>query len=101
MPEPDDDFVCTIKVRPVREWVDDDNAEGCPPCLIAPLSSYYLGALEKAGETKIAGELKQAFEKGDILTICDKLDTIKSDVGESLSKQLRNLDCYAQTFKQE
>ena len=96
-----DDFKCNIKVKPVAEWIEDEeaNEKGCPPCLMAPLSSYYVGALEKAGETKVATELKQLFEKGDVLTIAKKLDTIKTDVGEALSKQLRNLDCFAQSFK--
>ena len=98
-----DDFVCNIKVRPVAEWVDDKEVakESCPPCLIAPLSSYYLGALEEAGETKLISELKQLFEEGNVLTISKKLDTIKTDVGKALREQLRNLDCFAQTFKPE
>ncbi len=96
-----DNFVCNIEVRPVAEWVKDKQArkKGCPPCLIAPLSSYYLGALEEAGETELVAELKQVFEEGDLLTISKKLDTIKTNVGEELRKQLRNLDCFAQTFK--
>ena len=95
-----DDFVCDIKVRSVVEWVTDQTiSENCPPCLIAPLSSYYLGALEKAGEKKLASELLEVFEAGDLLTISKKLDTIKADVGEALSTKLRDLDCFAQTFK--
>lgn len=94
-----DDFVCGIKVRPVAEWVNNPTDGECPPCLIAPLSAYYLGALQEAGETKLAGELQQVFDEGDILIISKKLDTIKGDVGEALSKQLRDLDCFAQTFK--
>ncbi len=98
-----EDFQCNITVKPVAKWVDDKtaNEKGCPPCLIAPLSSYYLAALEDAGETKLATELKGLFEKGEVLTIAEKLDSIKTDVGDALSKQLRNLDCFAQTFKQE
>ena len=96
-----DDFECNIEVRPVAEWVGDKKPEGCPPCLIAPLSGYYLGALEEAGETKLATELKQLFKEGDVLTISKKLDSIKTNVGEALRKQLRNLDCFAQTFKPE
>ena len=96
-----EDFKCTVKVKPIADWVDDKvaNEEGCPPCLIAPLSSYYLAALEDAGETKLATELKELFEKGEVLTIAEKLDSIKTNVGDALSKQLRNLDCFAQTFK--
>ncbi len=96
-----DDFKCDIEVRPVADWAVDEKAKGCPPCLIAPLSSYYLGALHEAGETKLAAELKQLFEEGDVLTITKKLDSIKIDVGEALRKQLRDLDCFAQTFKAE
>lgn len=96
-----DDFRCNIEVRPVSDWVGDKKAEGCPPCLIAPLSSYYLGTLQEAGETKLVAELKQVFEEGDVLTISKKLDSIKTDVGEALRKQLRDLDCFAQTFKAE
>jgi len=96
-----DDFVCNIKVRPVADWVNDKptSEKDCPPCLIAPLSGYYLGALEKAGETELAAELKKTFAEGDTLTISKKLDSIKTNVGEALKKQLRNLDCFAQTFK--
>lgn len=96
-----DDFVCNIKVRPLTEWVKDKTTseKDCPPCLITPLSAYYLGALEEAGEKQLASELQQVFEGGDVLLISQKLDTIKANVGEALSKQLRDLDCFAQTFK--
>lgn len=92
-----EDFKCNIQVRPVSEWIKDE--EGCPPCLLAPLASYYLGALNDAGETQLANELGKAYQEGNILTICEKLDKIKGDVGEALKEQLRNLDCFAQTFK--
>ncbi|KKM20469.1 hypothetical protein LCGC14_1645210 [marine sediment metagenome] len=96
-----DDFECKIKVKPIFEWVNGEpvDEKDCPPCLIAPLSSYYLATLEDAGEAKLAGELKVLFEKGEVLTIAEKLDSIKTDVGDALSKQLRNLDCFAQSFK--
>ena len=99
-----DNFECSLednKIKPIAEWVGDKkaNEESCPPCLIGPLSSYYLGALEEAGETKLVTELKQLFEEGNVLTISKKLDNIKLNVGEALRKQLRNLDCFAQTFK--
>ena len=88
---------CEIELKPIAEWLE--SKEGCPPCLIAPLASYYLGVLNDAGETTLAEELKKTFEEGNALTICQKLDNIKSNVGEALLKQLRNLDCHAQTFK--
>lgn len=96
-----DSFKCKLEIQPIATWMEDDNAEGCPPCILSPLASYYLGALEEAGEDKIAEDLKTTFERGDILTIAKKLDSIKTDVGEALRNQLRNLDCFAQTFKPE
>lgn len=93
------DFVCKITPELIEDWVQSGPEEECHPCLVAPLSSYYLGTLEKAGEKKLAEELTQVFEEGDMLTISKKLDNIKNNVGEALRKQLINLDCFAQTFK--
>jgi len=97
------DFKCPLsEVESIEKWVaKGETKEDCPPCLIAPLSSYYLGALAEAGEDKLATELEQAFEQGDILTIAKKLDNIKSEVGEALRAELREMDCFAQVFKQE
>jgi len=93
-------FQCEIDPRPISEWVNKEvEGDECPPCLIAPLASYYLGALKDAGETKIANHLKEVFEKGDLLTICKELDNIKTNVGESLRKELLELDCFAQSEK--
>ncbi len=92
-----DDFECKIAIKPISEWVNEK--EGCPPCLLSPLASYYLGVLNEAGETNLVEELRKTFEDGNVLTISKKLDSIKSDVGEAVRKQLRNLDCFAQTFK--
>ena len=92
-----EDFSCNIEVKPISEWIK--GKKGCPPCLLAPLAGYYLGTLKEAGETQLAKELEKIYQEGDHLTICKKLDNIKNDVGEALSKQLRDLDCFAQTFK--
>lgn len=72
----------------------------CRPCRLQPLASLYLGTLEGARETKQAEELSKIYDGGDILTIAKKLDTIKSEVGESLRKDLMELDCFAQSYKE-
>jgi len=97
-----DDFTYTLKnVQPMAEWVETpETEERCPPCLISPIASEYLGELSKAGETKLAGELKRAYESKDIPTIAKALDVIKSKVGDTpLLKSLLDLDCFAQVFK--
>ena len=95
------DFTCQLKVtKKVTDWVrENKDDENCPPCLIAPLASYYMGVLEKAGEQKLADKLKKTYEDGSLLTTCQELDRIKSEVGEALGKELIDLDCFAQSYK--
>ena len=96
------DFKCPLsEVQSIEEWMEKgETGTDCPPCLIAPLSSYYLGTLREAGEDKLATELEETFNKGDLLTIAKKLDNIKGEVGEALRAELKDLDCFAQVFKQ-
>ena len=98
-----ENFKCPLnneQILPITKFIEKDDDESCGPCTIAPLSSYYMGALEEAGEGKLAQELKKAYDTGDILTIAEKLDSIKSEVGEALKEELKELDCFAQVFKE-
>ena len=95
-------FKCNLKtIQPIARWLEKDDDGKCPPCMMAPLASYYLGVLKKAGETKKAQELEDVFAKGDILTLGKKLDTIKSEVGEAIKKDLLELDCFAQSYSDD
>lgn len=96
-----DDFTCNLeKVLSIKEWLQTpETDDSCPPCMIAPLASYYLGALQDARETRLANRLQEIYEGGDALTIAEELDRIKSAVGESLKSELKTLDCMAQSFK--
>jgi len=95
-------FRCPIeKIKSVEEWANGtETEENCPPCLMAPLASMYLQNLRSAKEDGLADKLEQVFEQGDLLTIAKFLDNIKSDVGEPLRNDLRELDCFAQVHKQ-
>ena len=96
-------FICPLdNIKSVEEWAEGpETEENCPPCLMMPLASMYLGELREAKEEKLAAELEKVFEEGDLLTIARFLDNIKNDVGEPLRKNLRELDCFAQVHKQE
>lgn len=92
-----EDFTCPLSsIESLEEWVSKENDKNCPPCLIAPLASYYTGVLENAGEQALANELKSVFETGDILTIVRNMDYIKKCVGEKIKQDLENLDCMVQ-----
>jgi hypothetical protein len=95
------DFTCHLKtVSPVLAWIErGDVDDNCPPCLLAPLASYYLGALNDANELIHASRLQEVFEGGDLLTIARVMDKIKADVGDRLKFELETLDCMAQSFK--
>ena len=97
-----DDFECKLdKVESVEDWISNGTEEDCRSCLLPALTDFYVGALEGAGETEKAVELKQVYETGDILTIVQKMDNIRGSVGEATRNSLRNLDCFAQSFKQD
>ncbi len=98
-----DGFRCELKkVRPVAEWMREYK-EGdpglCRPCVIAPLASFYVGVLDKAGEQDKSAKLQTVFEEGDGLTICEELDRIKTEVGEAVREELVELDCFAQSYE--
>lgn len=100
-----EDFTCTIKVKPITKWVEEQDEKSCHPCLIKPLAGYYMGTLQenksdpKAGE--MAKKLEKAWESSDVLTIAQALDSIKTEVGDDLHKELMSLDCFAQTYQVE
>ena len=96
-------FICPLsKIKSVEEWANGpETEENCPPCLMTPLATMYLGNLREANEDALADQLEKVFENGDLLTIAQFLDRIKSDVGEPLRKDLQELDCFAQVHKQE
>lgn len=93
-------FSCQRNVKPIEAWVQEDNPDVCPPCIMQPLTSYYLGALEKAGAHEHARKLESAWNSGDLLTIAKTLDTIKDEVAAPLKKDLIELDCFAQSYKE-
>ncbi len=94
-----EDFTCEIKVRPVEEWVQEQEEGNCHPCLIKPLAEYYMGALSEAKADEQVKKLESAWDSKDVLTIAKTLDQIKGEVGEDLKKELVTLDCLTESYK--
>ena len=96
-------FECAIKVKPVLDWVQEEDERVCHPCLIKPLAEYYLGTLKEDKADPKAEEaitsLEKAWESADVLTIARELDKIKSEVGNNLRKELVALDCFTQSYE--
>lgn len=97
---PEEVFTCKITVRPVADWLQGGEVDGnCPPCLMKPLTGMYLNTLKEAKATNQVKTLKKAWKSGDALTIAKTLDTIKTEVGDNLRKNLVEFDCMAQSHK--
>jgi len=96
-------FTCQLKVKPITDWVEEENGKSCHPCLIKPLVSYYLGTIEKSNDPKAkeaTANVKKAWESSDILTIAKELDKVKKEVGDNLRKELITLDCFTQSYEE-
>lgn len=98
-------FECAIKVKPIVDWVQEEDEKVCRPCLIKPLANYYLGTLQESKAEPKVGELvknlEKAWKSADLLTIAKELDKIKSEVGDDLRKELVALDCFTQSYEEE
>lgn len=100
----EEEFTCPLStVESLEDYFAKEFGPGgeCRPCRVRPLASLYLGVLERVGDTKGAAELTAAYERQDILTIARAMDNIKSGAKEPIRKELRNLDCFAQSYQEE
>lgn len=98
-----DGFKCKSNIVPLKEWFATEfGPDGeCRPCRIRPLASLYLKTLETSGEKKSAEELEKTYEGGELLTIAEFMDTIKMRAGSKLRQDLEELDCFAESYKDE
>ena len=87
-------------VESMEEYFSQEYGDNgtCRPCQLAPLASLYLGALERANDSKAASDLSTAYDSGDILTIAKAMDTIKAVAGQGLRQELEKLDCFTQSY---
>lgn len=96
-----DGFTCKQNVKPVEDWVQDQNAKQCPVCVLRPTAEYYMGILQKANRPEQLKKLEEAWSSQEVLTIARTMDRIKAEVGEDLKKDLITIDCFAQSFEPE
>ena len=95
---------CPVELKPMAMWVQEEDPEGiCRECLLAPVLQWYREELEAKGYTKFVSELNQIARAAEVLplTLCEKLDNIKSEVEELLRERLEEFDCAAQAYVPE
>ncbi|MCK9600852.1 MAG: hypothetical protein M0R06_17555 [Sphaerochaeta sp.] len=94
---------CPIKVIPMAQWCRENisKPKSCVPCVLGPVSSFYLGTLDEHQLDGLKDTLNQAYETRDLLTICEALDSIKSQVTGDIKNRLLEWDCLGQTYVPE
>ncbi len=95
---------CPVELKPMKEWVQEEDPNGiCRDCLLAPVLQWYREELVEKGHTKFVEELDQIAHEAEVLplTLCEKFDTIKGEVEESLRERLEEFDCAAQAYEPE
>jgi hypothetical protein len=80
-------------------WVQQPNGEGpCRPCLLAPVTQWYMDVLKTGGMEELATELERAVDGGEV-ELAAKLDEVKGRVSPEVRARLKEFDCHAQLYK--
>lgn len=82
-------------------WVQQPDGNGvCRPCLLAPVTQWYMDTLRAAGMGGLVADLEGAVDGGEV-ALAAKLDEVKEKVPDEVRARLREFDCHAQLYKGE
>ena len=92
---------------PMKEWIAQGDEGGeCRPCLLVPVTQWYISELQERGHQKEAEELVSRVEAveqgdGDEVALAEALDSAKANAPDELAARLKEFDCAAQSWKSE
>jgi hypothetical protein len=85
----------------MEDWVQQPGEGGvCRPCLLAPVTQWYMDVLNTAGQNGLAAELEGAVDGGET-ALAAKLDEVKGRVPPEVRARLQEFDCHAQLYRGE
>lgn len=90
---------CPIELLSLEEWLKKESPHGnCKPCLLTPLTQWYVSELEERGETKEANTIREITQAKNTTPelLAKELDAIKKRSNEDLKERLKDLDCEIQ-----
>ena len=100
-PTTESEDICAAVV-PMEQWVRDtpETEQFCPPCLMGPLTQWYVETLQDSGETTLAQLVEKAANNTDLSPeqLAQTLDQVKTEAPEAVRAELLNLDCSVQTY---
>ena len=97
-------FTCPVPLKPMKEWVKIENGDGCRPCVLAPVASWYHSELTERGREDLAKRIEATVENLDseneeqMAKLCEEMDKIKDEVDEPLRNRLLEFDCEVQSL---
>ena len=95
---------CPVDLKPMKDWIEEEDPKGvCRSCLLPPVLQWYRDELNEKGYPKFVNQLDEIAHAADVLPLqlCEKFDTIKEAVEESLRERLKEFDCAAQAYEPE
>lgn len=99
MEEPEDGAQCSVELKPMEKWLQEEEDGECRPCCIAVIIGDYQKVLEDNGHSELSEELASAVGgDGDdpILEVAKAMDRVKKLADKETRQKLLGLDCIAQ-----
>ncbi|KKL54353.1 hypothetical protein LCGC14_2266290 [marine sediment metagenome] len=84
-------------LRPMEEWVTEDDPDSCRPCVLPVAMSWYAEELRERGLNVLADEVDQAGRDGDVAGAARALDSVKERVDPDVKTRLLEFDCATQS----
>lgn len=84
-------------LRPMKEWVAEDDPDSCRPCVLPVAMSWYYEELNERGLADLAQELDTVKDTGDPDQVAEMLDSIKKRVDPEVKNRLLEFDCATQS----
>jgi len=95
-PQPEDHGVACPNLRPMKEWVAEEDPDSCRPCVLPVAMSWYYEELTDRGLGDLAQELDTVKDTGDPDQVAEMLDSIKERVDPEVKNRLLEFDCATQ-----
>jgi len=95
-PRPEYQGVACPNLRPMKEWVAEDDPDSCRPCVLPVAMSWYHEELTERGLGDLAQELDAVKDTGDPDQVAEMLDSIKERVDPDVKNRLLEFDCSTQ-----
>lgn len=93
-----------VNVEDMEQWVQAEDPAGlCRPCLLGPVTSWYIESLQENGHEELARQLGETATNENLtpVELARQLDGAKKAVAPEVRERLLDFDCSAQSYQPE